>query len=307
MLGVADDGRHAGTEAFDFFLGDSFDIETLNIVLTIGLGGAPRGVACHRLDLADIASVGLFAESGDVHFDGGAAVDVLKKVFAHGECHPRIAHIKDGDHRGASANEVAHLGIDLDNFAIARSDEVAVVLVALNLGHGTASLIDKSGGGIDVLALSAFLGHEILLLGGSAVGLCHFVFGVDLVEFLGGDDAFFIKAFHPVVGFAVDIDGSLGFLPHLVGHLDLLFAGSVLGFLALCRCSTADCCGLHHLGIDLGAVDVGEGIAGFHHVALLDIDLVYTAGNLVADTVFGSIDFAHEHFFLWMDGYQSSQ
>ena len=307
LFGVADDGRHAGTEAVDFFLGNGFDIETLHIVLAIGLGGTPSGVACHRLDFADIASVGLLAESGDVHFDGGAAVDVLKKVFAHGECHPRVAHVEDGNHRGASADEVAHLGIDLDDFAIARGDEVAVVLVALNLCHGTASLIDKGGGGIDILALSAFLGHEILLLGGSAVGLCHFVFGIDLVEFLGGDDAFFIKAFHPVVGFAVNIDGSLGFLPHLVGHLDLLFAGAVLGFLTLCRCSTADCGGLHHLGIDLGAVDVGEGVASFHHVALMDIDLVNTAGDFVADTVFGSIDFAHEYFFLWMDGHQSGQ
>ena len=120
MLGVADDGRHAGTEAFDFFLGDGFDIETLDIVLAIGLGGTPSGVACHRLDFTDIASVGLLAESGDVHFDGGAAVDVLKKVFAHGECHPRVAHVEDGNHRGASADEVAHLGIDLDDFASGR-------------------------------------------------------------------------------------------------------------------------------------------------------------------------------------------
>ena len=137
--------------------------------------------------------------------------------------------------------------------------------------------------------------------------MCHFVFGIDLVEFLCRDDTFFIKAFHPVVGFAVDIDRSLGFLPHLVGHLDLLFAGTVLGFLTLCRCGTADCSGLHHLGIDLGTVDVGESVASFHLVALLDIDLVNTAWDLVADTVFGSIDFAHEYFFLWMDGHQSSQ
>ena len=204
MFGVADDGRHAGTEAVDFFLGNGFDIETLHIVLAIGLGGTPSGVACHRLDFADIASVCLLAESGDVHFDGGAAVDVLKKVFAHGECHPRVAHVEDGNHRGASADEVAHLGIDLDNFAIARGDKVAVVLVALNLGHGTASLIDKSGGSIDILALSAFLGHEILLLGGGAVGLGGLVLGVDFVVLLGGDHTFLIQSFHAVVRFLVD-------------------------------------------------------------------------------------------------------
>ena len=184
LFGVADDGRHAGTEAVDFFLRDGFDIETLDIVLSVGFGGTPGGVTGHGLHFTHIAGVGLLAEGGDVDLDGGAAVDVLEKVFAHGEGHPGVAHVEDGDHRRAGADEVAHFGVDFDNLAVARGDEVAVVFVALDFGDGTSGLVDECRGGIDVLTLGTFLGHEVLLFGGCAVGLRHLVFGVDFIEFL---------------------------------------------------------------------------------------------------------------------------
>lgn len=184
LLGVADDGRHAGAEPVDFFLRHGFDIEAFDIILPVGLGGTPGGVTRHGLHFAHITGVGLPAEGGDVDLDGGAAAYVFEQVFAHGKGHPGVAHVEDGDYRGAGADEVAHFGVDFDNLAVARGDEVAVIFVALDFGDGTARLADKRRGGVDVFTLRAFLRHEVLLLGSGAVGLRHLVFGVDFVEFL---------------------------------------------------------------------------------------------------------------------------
>ena len=146
-----------------------------------------------------------------------------------------------------------------------------------------------------------------MLLGGGTVGLRHLIFGIHLVEFLGRNHAFLIEAFHPFIRFAVDFYCGLGLLPHLIGHLYLLFACPVLCLLTLGRGGAAHGGGLHHLGINLGTVYVGEGVTGLHHVAFLDIYLVDTAWHLVADTVFGSVYFAHECFFLRMDGHKACQ
>ena len=100
------------------------------------------------------------------------------------------------------------------------------------------------------------------------------------------------QSLHAVVALLGYLGTSQCLLPHLIGALNLLYAGSVL-----CFCADGSCGGLGTLCLlclcpQLGGVDDGKRVAHLHVVAFLEAQLQNASRHLAGNPVFGDFHFA---------------
>ena len=215
----------------------------------------------------------------------------MELVFADVERAPHVAHHGYGHDGGTGAYELADLGIDVGDFTFHLGGLNGLVHIGADFGHGTTGAVDLCLGGCLVFLTGTFDGHVVLALGGFLLCLHGLILGEDFIALLGSHDALVEEALHAVVALLGNLGTGLGLLPKLIGALNLLLAGSVLG-LGTEGCGCGLCTlGLLGLGLNLRGIEDGEGIAYLHVVALLDAQFEDAPGNLAGNAVFGDFHF----------------
>ena len=97
------------------------------------------------------------------------------------------------------------------------------------------------------------------------------------------------QVLHTVVGLLIDFQSGLSLLPEFISTLYLLLTGTFLRLGVLSGSCTEYSLGLSLLGVDIGSIKNGKGIAGLDSLALLNHDLEYSAGYLARNAVLAGL------------------
>ena len=197
-----------------------------------------------------------------------------KQRLLHVEGHPQVAHVEDGHHRIAAADQFALLGDDRRDLARHGRIDHRVADVRLHLADSPFGLADAGRGGLLVLLAGAVRRHVILRLGGQRRGLHGLVVGRGLVELLRRNHSVVVEVLHALVGLAGQFQPGLRLLPHVHRGLDLLHAGAGQRHGVQRGGGALHGLGLPELGLQFGRRERVEELSLLHAVALTDLHVV---------------------------------
>ena len=115
------------------------------------------------------------------------------------------------------------------------------------------------------------------------------------------------EALHAVVRLLGDVESGPSLLPELVGAGHLLRSGAGHGLGVLCLSGRLYGFGLFQFGIYLGGVEVDEGVAGVHMVALAEAVGLDAPGHLAGDAHLGGFGLTHDDVVSWGEEEEACQ
>ena len=135
--------------------------------------------------------------------------------------------------------------------------------------HGSAGTVHLCLGSTLLLLAGTVHSHIILALGGLLLCLQGFIAGKRLVALLGSHHSFIVETLHALVGLLGNLESCLSLLPQLVGTAHLFLTGSGLSHITQGRSGVFSALSLSLLGLHLGCIQNGEGVAHMHVVAFV--------------------------------------